>query len=100
MIGLGALAAVSAGLLAQSRPPSVTARSLQVPPPGEWLTYGRDQAETHFSPLTQISTSTVTGDVAEGDVAVEASSQPTRASAARTPAMSRGPKHERRVMGG
>src|SRR5436190_7269378 len=61
MIGLGALAAVSAGLLAQSRPPSVTARSLQGPPPGEWLTYGRDQAETHFSPLTQISTTTVAG---------------------------------------
>ena len=25
----------------------------------EWLTYGRDYAETHFSPLTQINTKNV-----------------------------------------
>jgi PQQ-dependent dehydrogenase (methanol/ethanol family) len=59
--GLGALAVVTVGLFAQTRPPAVTARTLQTPPPGEWLGYGRDQAETHFSPLTQISTTTVTG---------------------------------------
>jgi glucose dehydrogenase len=61
VIGLGALTVVSAGLPAQTRPSPVTARTLQAPPPGEWLAYGRDQAETHFSPLTQISTTTVTG---------------------------------------
>ena len=61
MLGLGALAVVSAGVLAQSRPAAVTARSLRAAPAAEWLTYGRDYAETHYSPLTQISTSTVAG---------------------------------------
>src|SRR6185436_16293974 len=60
VIGLGALAVIVVGLSAQARPSTVTARTLKAPPRGEWLTYGRDQAETHFSPLTQISTTTVT----------------------------------------
>ena len=61
VLGLSVLAAVSAGLLAQSRSSAVTTRALQSPPAGEWLTYGRDQAETHYSPLKQVSTATVAG---------------------------------------
>src|SRR5688500_15245272 len=60
-LGVGALAVVSAGLLAQTRPPTVTAQRLRTAPAAEWLTYGRDQAETHYSPLTQVSTTTVAG---------------------------------------
>jgi quinohemoprotein ethanol dehydrogenase len=59
VLGLGALAAVSAGLLAQSRPATVTQRTLRDAPAAEWVTYGRDYAETHYSPLTQVSITTV-----------------------------------------
>jgi quinohemoprotein ethanol dehydrogenase len=59
MLAVGALAVVSVGLLAQARPPAVTATALRAAPPAEWLSYGRDQAETHYSPLTQVSTTTV-----------------------------------------
>ena len=60
-IVLTVLAALSAGVLAQSRPAAVTDRSLRDAPAAEWLSYGRDYAETHYSPLTQISTATVPG---------------------------------------
>jgi glucose dehydrogenase len=33
--------------------------TLATAPPEEWLSHGRDYAETHFSPLRQISTSNV-----------------------------------------
>ena len=59
LVGLGFVAIVSAGLLAQSRPAAVSERSLRAAPAAEWLSYGRDYAETHYSPLTQISTTTV-----------------------------------------
>jgi quinohemoprotein ethanol dehydrogenase len=59
--GVGLLVAVSAGLLAQTRPPAVNERTLRAAPAAEWLTYGRDQAETHYSPLSQVSTTTVAG---------------------------------------
>jgi PQQ-dependent dehydrogenase (methanol/ethanol family) len=36
-----------------------TDEQLRAAPPGEWLTYGRDYAETHFSPLSQIHTANV-----------------------------------------
>ena len=60
-IAIGALIALSAGLLAQSRSTGVSPQSLRAAPAAEWLTYGRDYAETHYSPLTQISSSTVAG---------------------------------------
>ena len=45
---------------AQTRPASgVTAERLRQPPPGEWLTYGLDHAETRFSPLTGITVDNV-----------------------------------------
>ena len=37
----------------------VDERALIRAAPQEWLSYGRDQAETHYSPLTQINTSNV-----------------------------------------
>jgi PQQ-dependent dehydrogenase (methanol/ethanol family) len=37
----------------------VDARSLAAAAPAEWLTYGRDHAETHYSPLTQIDAGNV-----------------------------------------
>ena len=41
---------------AQTRPATaVTTERLRQPPPGEWLTYGLDHAETRFSPLTRIT---------------------------------------------
>jgi len=61
VILLTLLAALSAGLLAQSRPATVTDRSLRAAPAAEWLSYGRDYAETHYSPLMQISAATVPG---------------------------------------
>src|SRR6187401_3360298 len=59
-IAVGVLAALSVGL-AQSRSTVVSPQSLRAAPAAEWLTYGRDYAETHYSPLTQISSSTVAG---------------------------------------
>ena len=61
MLGLGAVAIVSIGLPAQTRPVAVTTQALRTAPAAEWLSYGRDQAETHYSPLSQISTTTVAG---------------------------------------
>jgi len=61
MILVTVLAALSAGVLAQSRPAPVTDRSLRAAPAAEWLSYGRDYAETHYSPLMQISAATVPG---------------------------------------
>jgi len=39
--------------------PQVDNATLRNPPPGAWVTYGRDYAETHHSPLTEINASTV-----------------------------------------
>lgn len=36
-------------------PAGVTDAMLASPPPGEWLSYGRDHAEQRFSPLTQLN---------------------------------------------
>jgi quinohemoprotein ethanol dehydrogenase len=52
----GALAAV--GVSGQAR--LVDDATLLKPPAGEWVTYGRDYAETHHSPLTQIDAANVT----------------------------------------
>ena len=38
---------------------NVDAAQLRKAPAEEWLTYGRDQAETHFSPLKQIDASNI-----------------------------------------
>ena len=35
------------------------AMALREAAPAEWLTYGRDQAETHYSPLDQITSDNV-----------------------------------------
>ena len=53
------LAAFSAFLLMAQQPATVTSAMLTKAPAGEWLTYGRDYAETHFSPLDQINTKNV-----------------------------------------
>jgi PQQ-dependent dehydrogenase (methanol/ethanol family) len=60
-LGAGALAVLFVAVSGQTRPPAVNERSLRTAPAAEWLTYGRDQAETHYSPLTQVSTATVAG---------------------------------------
>ena len=40
-------------------PRMVDAAALMEAAPAEWLTYGRDQAETHYSPLDQINSGNV-----------------------------------------
>jgi quinohemoprotein ethanol dehydrogenase len=56
----GTLALVTAcSLLAPPLAAQVEAGDLLHPLAAEWLTYGRDYAETHYSPLDQISTSNV-----------------------------------------
>ena len=52
--GLGAIAVIG-----QTR--QVDDTVLLNPPPEEWVSYGRDYAETHHSPLTQVNASNVTG---------------------------------------
>ncbi|MGE3886913.1 MAG: PQQ-dependent dehydrogenase, methanol/ethanol family [Vicinamibacterales bacterium] len=52
----GTLAALS---LSAQAPPQVDDAMLLNPPAGEWLTYGRDYAETHHSALTRIDLSNV-----------------------------------------
>ena len=48
------------GLAAMARQPKkVDSRALRKPLATEWVTYGRDYAETHFSPLKQIDTTNV-----------------------------------------
>jgi len=56
MAALAAMPMASAGVAAQ-----VDEGALTSPADGEWLTYGRDYAETHFSPLDQINAGNVTG---------------------------------------
>ena len=57
---VGVMSTAFGDLAAQSRTATVTTQSLRAAAPEEWLTYGRDYAETHYSPLTQVSASTVT----------------------------------------
>ena len=52
-----AMAVTAVALSAQSR--QVTESTLLNPPPEEWVSHGRDYAETHHSPLTQIDASNV-----------------------------------------
>ncbi len=63
---LGALALTTAGavilvtsLHGQQAPRVVDDATLKNPAPGDWVTYGRDYAETHHSPLTQITAANV-----------------------------------------
>ena len=56
LVGL-ALVVTAAVLSAQSR--QVTEAILLNPPAEEWVSYGRDYAETHHSPLTQIEATNV-----------------------------------------
>ncbi len=58
VLALTVAAALSFTALARQAPKVDDAR-LRAPEPGEWLGYGRDYAETHHSPLTQIDQSTV-----------------------------------------
>jgi quinohemoprotein ethanol dehydrogenase len=53
-----ACAAALVTLQAQA-PPQVDDKVLLNPAPGDWATYGRDYAETHHSPLTQINATNV-----------------------------------------
>jgi quinohemoprotein ethanol dehydrogenase len=39
--------------------PPVTDATLRTAAPAQWLSYGRDYGETHYSPLSQVSSSTV-----------------------------------------
>ncbi len=52
---LGSIAGQQAG----DAETGVDAAALAEAAPGEWLTYGRDQAETHYSPLDQIDSDNV-----------------------------------------
>jgi quinohemoprotein ethanol dehydrogenase len=65
----GRLAVVVAGAVSLGVTPPVGAQvdqsDLVAAPAGEWLTYGRDYAETHYSPLDQIHT----GNAADLEVA-------------------------------
>src|SRR6187402_1712195 len=45
--------------LALAQQGAVDANALKRAAPGEWLSYGRDYAETHHSPLKQIDASNV-----------------------------------------
>lgn len=60
-----ALTALAAPAWGASVAAQVTEADLVQSPAGEWLTYGRDYAETHYSPLDQIDTT----DVSRLDVA-------------------------------
>ncbi len=55
----GALMWLSGLVLAQQPASKVDTARLRRSPDGEWLSYGRDQSETHFSPLKQIDSSNV-----------------------------------------
>ena len=59
--GLAAGVTVCIGLVSlhAQQPRQVDDAMLLHPPDGEWITYGRDQAETHHSPLKQIDQSNV-----------------------------------------
>ena len=57
--GLVGCVAVTA-LQGQQAAPKVTDATLLKPADGDWVGYGRDYAETHHSPLTQIDQSNVT----------------------------------------
>ena len=74
---LGLLAA-AAGFSQQTK--RVDDRALRDAPKNgdEWLTYGRDYAETHYSPLSQINVATSRG------WALRGRGIPTRATAARS----------------
>src|SRR5689334_21537121 len=58
-IGVAALAALGAVSLHGQQPRVVDDAMLLKPADGEWITYGRDYAETHHSPLKQIDQSNV-----------------------------------------
>ena len=53
------LSAAAVSTLAGQQTKPVDDAMLLAPPAGEWLNHGRDYAETHHSPLTQIDQSTV-----------------------------------------
>ncbi|MEO7134514.1 MAG: PQQ-binding-like beta-propeller repeat protein, partial [Vicinamibacterales bacterium] len=57
--GLAAGVAVAVAVSSAQQPRQVDDAMLLTPPDGEWITYGRDQAETHHSPLKQIDQSNV-----------------------------------------
>lgn len=56
----GAAACIGVSVLQAQQPRQIDDAMLLKPPDGEWITYGRDQAETHHSPLKQIDQSNVT----------------------------------------
>lgn len=56
---LSVVAALAYTIHAQEETKITSAATLLQPPVGEWVTYGRDYAETHHSPLTQIDASNV-----------------------------------------
>ena len=56
---LGGPASVGAQGAGAQRAAPVTEAALLEADPAEWLTYGRDYAETHYSPLDQINSDNV-----------------------------------------
>ena len=56
---IGAAVCVAAMVSVSAQKRQVDDAMLLKPPDGEWITYGRDQAETHHSPLKQIDQSNV-----------------------------------------
>src|SRR5580704_18995889 len=61
-LAISAAAALIASLAAQQKSAPVVTTTALINAAGngeEWLTYGHDYAETHFSPLTQITTKNV-----------------------------------------
>ena len=58
-IAAGLVGCVAVSALQGQQPRQVDDALLLKPPDGEWITYGRDQAETHHSPLKQIDQSNV-----------------------------------------
>src|SRR5579862_3288740 len=51
--------ALAASVALAQKPKAVDDASLRKAAPDEWVTYGRDYAETHFSPLKQINAENV-----------------------------------------
>jgi PQQ-dependent dehydrogenase (methanol/ethanol family) len=56
LVSMGVLAALTAPGAARAQ---INEAALVTPAPGAWVTYGRDYAETHYSPLNQITSANV-----------------------------------------
>ncbi len=59
------------------QPAAPTDAALRAAAPAEWLNYGRDYAETHFSPLNQVTTANVANLKAQWSFDVSAAGSPS-----------------------